>query len=241
MSEVPQGSSEFVVVADEVTKRFQDGAHRLSAVDHISIQVPRGVLYALTGASGSGKSTLLGMLGGLVLPTSGDVILAGRSVVQMRDRHRTRWRRHHVGFVHQELALIPSMTLVENVRLPRIPTSLQPARAQKEALALLEKFGLAAKAETKIERLSGGERQRGAICRALVYRPSILLLDEPTAHIDADSTEQLLELLQELTKEGCSVLTATHDPRLFEAAVVDKVLRIEEGRLLSDGAGSSCG
>jgi putative ABC transport system ATP-binding protein len=220
-----------VLEAEGLRKRYHDGSRERFVVDGVSLRVIPGEWLALAGPSGSGKNTLLGLLGGLVTPTEGEVRIAGRSVVHMRDHHRTRWRRRHVGFVFQELALIPGMSLLENVLLPLAPSGGASRGAVSEARALLERLGLGALADTRVEQLSGGERQRGSIARALLLEPEVLLMDEPTAHIDAAQVERLLELLDGLRGEGRAILTSTHDPRLAEDARVSAVLRVEGGRM----------
>ncbi len=214
----------------EVAKRYFDGSTRVWAVAGVSLQIPAASFYVLLGPSGSGKTTLLGLLGGLVTPTRGDVILLGRSVVHMRDHHRARWRRRHVGFVFQDLALIPRMSLLENVLLPLAPLGGATSEDVARAEALLDRFGLGAKGGVSSERLSGGERQRGALARALILEPEILLLDEPTAHVDADNADRIVEHLGALRDEGRTVVASTHDPRLADDPRIDRVLCLEHGQ-----------
>lgn len=217
--------------ATDVTKRYFDGDTKVLAVDHVTLSIARGELVVLRGTSGSGKTTLLGLLGGLVAPTQGDVRVAGKSVVHLRDHHRTQWRRRHVGFVFQELQLVRGMSLRENVLLPFAPLGGASKDDAARADALLTRFGLAPKRDSRVEKLSGGERQRGALARALILEPEVLLLDEPTAHVDADNAARILELLAEEKSRGRAVLATTHDPRLAEDARVDRVLVMEGGRL----------
>ncbi len=220
------------IEASDVTKRYFDGSTRVLAVEDVSVRVPSGTLCVLLGPSGSGKTTLLGLLGGLITPTRGDVALMGRSVVHMRDHHRTRWRRQHVGFVFQDLALVPRMSLLENVLLPLAPLGGATRDDLARAEALLERFGLADKRDVSTERLSGGERQRGALARASILDPTILLLDEPTAHVDADNAERIVGHLCGLRDEGHAVVASTHDPRLADDPRVDRVLRLDRGKRL---------
>lgn len=220
-------------VAD-ARKVYADGEAWVEALAGVTLAIPRGVLWVLCGPSGSGKTTLLGVLGGLVTPSSGDARVRGESIVRMRDHHRTRLRREVVGFVFQELGLLSGMTVLDNVLLPLIPQG-GPSRADREAaLASLGRFGLGARARTKVERLSGGERQRVAIARALVARPEVLLLDEPTAHLDGQHAREVVDLLVSLRDEGGrTVVAATHDPRLAQDPRVDRVLDMADGRLLA--------
>lgn len=216
-----------------VSKRYFDGASRVHAVVDVSLVVPTSVFWALEGPSGSGKTTLLGLMGGLITPTKGEVELVGRSIAHMRDHHRTRWRRRHVGFVFQELALISKMTLLENVLLPLAPMGGAKTEDRAHCDALLERFGLAKKRDVRVEKLSGGERQRGALARALMSDASVLLLDEPTAHVDADNATTIIEHLADLRDEGRTIIVSTHDPRLSRHPAVDRVLRVEAGALAS--------
>ena len=224
-------AEEPVVVAEEVVKRYFDGGRRVLAIDGVSLEVAAGELVVLMGPSGSGKTTLLGLLGGLITPTKGDVKVAGRSVVHMRDHHRTAWRRRHVGVVFQELMLVPGMSLLENVLLPLAPLGGAGKDEVARAEALLARFGLGDERDARVRRLSGGERQRGALARALVLEPNVLLLDEPTAHVDAENAEAMLELIAEETARGRAVIASTHDPRLTEDARVSRVVRVEAGKL----------
>lgn len=218
-----------VVAAVELHKRYPDGDGTADAVVDVSLTLGAGELIVLAGPSGSGKSTLLALLGGLLTPTSGDVELLGQSVVHMRDHHRAAFRRSHVGFVFQELGLLPTMTLLDNILLPLAPTGGEGPKDVSRALEALRRFGLADRAHTPVARLSGGERQRGAVVRALVHDPELLLLDEPTAHIDADNAAEMIRLLAELRDEGRTILAATHDPRLIDDPQVDRVLTMRGG------------
>jgi putative ABC transport system ATP-binding protein len=229
-----------VVRLEGVRKRYRDGTRTVDAVAALDLVLPPGVLWALAGPSGSGKTTLLGLMGGMVAPTEGRVALCGEDITHLRDHHRTARRRERVGFVFQELALIEGMTLLENVLLPLAPSGGADAAATRRAIGLLERFGIAPLAQAVPERVSGGQRQRAALCRALMLDPPLLLLDEPTAHLDAEATGEVLRLLAELRDEGRSLVVATHDPRLYEDPRVDRVLRLVDGRL-EDGTGQQKG
>ncbi|MBC7174550.1 MAG: ATP-binding cassette domain-containing protein [Polyangiaceae bacterium] len=213
-------------------KRYSDGTRERWVLDGVTVVVQKGEWLVLAGPSGSGKTTLLGLLGGLATPTEGDVRIAGRSIVHMRDHHRALYRRRHVGFVFQDLSLVPRMSLLENVVLPLVPEGAVTREATDRARALLARLGLEALEGTAAERLSGGERQRGSIARALIRDPEVLLLDEPTAHIDAAQVEVLVRVLGELRAEGRTIVTSTHDPRLANAPEVSSLLRMESGRVV---------
>jgi putative ABC transport system ATP-binding protein len=222
-----------IIETIEVTKRYPDGDARIVAVDRASIAIEEKTFVALRGPSGSGKTTLLGLVGGMIAPTSGDVKLGGESIVHLRDAHRTRLRRERVGFVFQELALVPDMTLLENVLLPLVPTGGASKAERARAVEMLDRFGLAARARSRVSVLSGGERQRGAVARALACGAPILLLDEPTARLDAASAADLAKLLGTLRDEGRTIVCATHDPRLAESAAVDRAVAMADGRIVT--------
>jgi ABC-type lipoprotein export system ATPase subunit len=218
--------------AVSVTRRFRDGDSVQTAIDAVSLSVEEASLVAISGPSGSGKSTLLGLLGGIITPTEGDVKIAGESIVAMRDHHRTRHRRSHVGILLQGLALVPTMSVLENVLLPLVPMGGARREDVDRARLLLERVSLAEKQRRAARVLSGGERQRAAIARALITRPRALLLDEPTAHLDAENAARVVELLAELRDAGHAVLIATHDPRVLARRDLTRLHRIDGGRLV---------
>ncbi len=219
------------IAVSQVTKRYVDGDRRLDAVAKVELEVPEGELFVLCGPSGSGKTTLLGLMGAMVAPTSGKVALHGRDVTHLRDHHRTQLRRELLGFVFQELQLISGMTVLENVLLPLVPAGGASSDDVAHARELLTRFGLDKEIEARAERLSGGQRQRAAIARALILRPKILLLDEPTAHLDTENALEVVSLLFELRDEGTTVVCATHDGRLSDDERVDRVVRMCDGAL----------
>ena len=223
--------TEPAIAASGVTKRYQDGDRRIDAIADVTLEIPSATLVALRGPSGSGKTTLLAILGGMVTPTQGDVRIAGASIVHLRDHHRTALRRTKVGFVFQDLALIPGMSVLENLLLPLAPLGGSTAAHRKRALDLLDRFGLALRTQTTTERLSGGERQRAALARALILAPPILLLDEPTAHLDTDNARTVLDHLVSLRKEAHTIVVATHDPRITEDPRLDRTLTLTDGKL----------
>ena len=225
--------------ARALCKRYEDGRIRREVVSDISLVIPRAALWVLRGPSGSGKTTLLGLLGAMITPTSGETIVCGEPLSRLRDHHRTQARRRLVGFVFQELALVSGMTLMENVLLPLVPTGGATDAQRTHAAGLLERFGLTAYADTRVERLSGGERQRGAVARALIHGPPVLLLDEPTAHLDAARVTDVIALLAALRDEGRSIVATTHDPRLADSASVDRVLDLADGRVVTDTAAAA--
>lgn len=223
-----------ILAVVDAHKVYFDGDTSIEALAGVSLSVPAGVLWVLRGPSGSGKTTLLGVLGGLVTPSRGDALLRGESIVRMRDHHRTLLRREVVGTVLQDLGLIAGMTVLENVLLPLVPTGGATREDRDRAQRLLERFGLGGRARTQVQRLSGGERQRVGIARALSMRPAVLLLDEPTAHLDGRNAHEVVDLLVSLRdEEKSTIVAATHDPRLADDPRVDEVIDMADGRLVA--------
>lgn len=228
MSEASKEPAAPAVELRDVTKRVADGASRRTVLDGVSLRIGRGEIVVVRGPSGSGKTTLLAVAGGMLLPTSGEVFLNGEPTSRMRDDHRAQVRREAVGFVFQDAQLIESMSAIDNVRLPAVPTGADVSARAKQLLA---RFGVTEHEHTAARRLSGGERQRVAIARALVLAPPVLMLDEPTAHLDDDLAAALARDLAGLADEGKALFIATHDPRL--ALPNAKTLTLAAGRLES--------
>jgi putative ABC transport system ATP-binding protein len=225
-------STVFSAEARELTKRVRDGRQRRTILESVSFGLARGELVVLRGPSGSGKTTLLALLGAMLSPTSGEVFLEGEPTSRLREAHRAEVRRNKVGFLFQDDQLIGGMSARDNILLPCVPDGLRPAD-ERRADSLVERFTLAEIRTTRSEALSGGERQRVALARAMMRDPSVLLLDEPTAHLDDARARTLLEILGSLAVEGRAVLVATHDPRVALAGVVSRILDLAAGRLVA--------
>ncbi|GGS74436.1 ABC transporter ATP-binding protein [Nonomuraea spiralis] len=217
-----------VVELRDVTREHGQ-AHALRGV---SLEVAQGELVAVMGPSGSGKSTLLNLAGGLDRPTSGTVRIEGRDLAEVRDLAAL--RRGSVGYVFQDLNLIPSLTAAENVMLPRELDGVRAAQARKEALAVLADVGVDQFADRFPEELSGGQRQRVAIARALVGERRLLLADEPTGALDTATGDEILSLLRNRCDEGAAVLLVTHEPRY--AAWADRVVYLRDGLIAEASA-----
>jgi putative ABC transport system ATP-binding protein len=222
--------SSAVLSARNVTKRVTDGRTRREVLRGISLDLARGEVVVVRGASGSGKTTLLGVLGGMLLPTSGEVWLDGEPVSRLRDHQRAEIRRVKVGYVFQDFGLIEQMSVLDNLLVPLVPEG-RAAAARATALGLLERFGIAAHAHASVSALSGGERQRVALARARICAPPLLLLDEPTAHLDASRARTLMDDLAGLAAEGAAVLIASHDPRVSDDPRVTRRTDLHEGAL----------
>lgn len=223
-----------MIHARDVTKEYLDGdGTRVRVLDSMSLDVEAGDFVAVVGPSGSGKSTLLHLLGGLDVDYRGEVKVGGVTLGGLKDKDLARFRNTHVGFVFQSFHLIPNLSALENVLLPSYfgPRTLD---AVKRAEALLERVGLGAKKDRAPVRLSGGERQRVAIARALYGGPRLLLCDEPTGNLDANTGDGVIQLFRELHREGLTVLAVTHEERMSVAA--RRVLRLKEGKLVEERA-----
>src|SRR3954470_5722046 len=198
--------------ARSVTKRVTDGRARREVLKGITLDVGRGELMVIRGASGSGKTTLLAVLGGMLLPTSGEVWLDGEPVSRLRDHQRAEIRRAKVGYLFQDFGLIEQMSVLDNLLLSLVPEG-RASGSVARALSLLERFGIGSLSRSSVSALSGGERQRVALARARMLGPAVLLLDEPTAHLDESRARTLMDDLLGLAEEGTAVLIASHDPR----------------------------
>ena len=213
-----------------VVKRIWDGRERRTVVYDVSFDLARGELVVVRGPSGSGKTTLLAIVGAMLSPTSGEVHLDGEPTSRLREAHRAEVRRRKVGFVFQDLQLVDGLTSRENVLLPRVPDGVRP-EDEERAAALLERFGLKGVADVDAKSLSGGERQRVALARALINDPPLLVLDEPTAHLDDARAASIAEELASVVDGKRAVLVATHDPRLAQSKGVTRIMDLIGGKL----------
>lgn len=213
-----------------VNKSYRLGHSTVPALRDISLTLERGEFAAVWGPSGSGKSSLLNTVGLLDTPDSGTLWLDGKATHGLDDRQRARLRNEQIGFVFQSFNLVPVLSALENVMLPLVLRG-ERHRAREQALHLLRATGLGEQAHHRPDQLSGGQRQRVAIARALVGRPAIVIADEPTANLDAATSQRIIELMGQLNREyGVTFLFSTHDPRLIGA--VQRLIRLEDGRLL---------
>jgi putative ABC transport system ATP-binding protein len=217
--------------AKDVSKRVSDGRSRREVLKGISLDLHRGEMLLVRGPSGSGKTTLLAILGGMLLPTSGEVWLGGEAISRLRDHQRADVRREKVGFLFQDFGLIEGMNVLDNVLLPLVPTGSSKTAASTQAMSLLDQLGIADLARANVTSLSGGERQRVALARARIAGPELLLLDEPTAHLDTARADGLMADLARLCDQGTAVLVASHDARVDHAERIDRRLDLKDGRL----------
>jgi putative ABC transport system ATP-binding protein len=217
-----------VIEFRDVRKVYAQGRRDVVALNGVSLQIGRREFVTIMGPSGSGKSTLLHLAGGLDVPTSGDVLIGGRSTSAMDDTTLTLLRRNQIGFVFQFFNLIPSLNIVQNASLPALLSGKPAGDARERAEALLKTLGLGDRMDHFPEELSGGEMQRVAIVRALITDPPIILADEPTGNLDTATGVEILKILQDVARER-TVVIVTHDDRA--AGYGTRLVRLRDGKL----------
>lgn len=219
-----------VVRTEHLTKIYARGSEKIYAVNSINLDINNGDFIALMGPSGSGKTTLLDLIGCLDSVTSGKLEVFGRDVSRAKESILTKLRRGSIGFIFQEFLLIPSLTVLENIRLS-LYFSRQPQKKEK-LKELLIKVGLDHRINHLPKQLSGGERQRVAIARALAISPKLLIADEPTGNLDTRNSQEIIELFKRLNKEnGLTIVLATHNPKLGSQA--DRIIYLKDGKIVS--------
>ena len=220
-----------IVQATHLSKEFERGQTKVVALEGVDLAVERGEFVALMGPSGSGKSTLLHLIAGMDKPTEGRLNVLGEEPAALGERALARWRNHHIGFVFQSFNLIPVLTAQENVELPLKLTSLPRARRHEMSATALKLVGLDDRMDHFPRQLSGGMDQRVAIARAIVTDPDIILADEPTGNLDANSARDVLMLLQQLNKDfGKTIVMVTHDPH--SAAAASRLIHLDKGKFV---------
>ena len=218
----------------DIRKVFNAGkANEFVAIEGVTLSFDAHGATALKGPSGSGKTTLLSILGCMARPTAGRIRLKDREITSLPERFLTEIRRETFGFMFQQFNLIRGITALENVMIPAYPNGEKYALLKKRALDLLGLLNLSGKAQSKVEWLSGGEVQRVAIARALINNPSIIIADEPTAHLDTRLSEEFMEIMRQLKQEGKTILIASHDPLVYESSVIDRIVEMRDGRVVS--------
>jgi putative ABC transport system ATP-binding protein len=217
--------------AERLTRRYLMGETVVTALESVTASFDEGEIVAVVGRSGSGKSTLLHLAGGLDRPTSGEIFFRGRPLGELSEDERARYRGAAVGFVFQFFNLVPTLTALENVELPLVWAGVPPRARRRRAAELLERVGLAARADHRPGQLSGGEQQRVAVARALAHDPPLLLADEPTGNLDSRTAAELMDLLRSL--ESKTILFVTHDAALA-GSYARRILELRDGRLVRD-------
>ena len=228
-----------------LTKVYQEGERSHTVLQEVNLTIQAGEFVVLLGRSGSGKSTLLNLISGIDMPTSGEVVVypgsdepGPLSLARLSEQQRTLFRRRHIGFVFQFFNLLPTLSIQENILLPLELNGWDAARAEQASLTMLDRVGLADRADDFTDRLSGGEQQRVAIARALVHEPLLILADEPTGNLDSETGRTVLELLDRLTRQaGKTLLMVTHSQEVIGMA--DRIFSIQDGHLLERPTGES--
>jgi lipoprotein-releasing system ATP-binding protein len=221
---------EDVLVCRSIVRQFREGDSTLEVLSGVDLAVHEAERLAIVGTSGSGKTTLLQIMGGLDEPTSGEVLVNGKSITNIDEKEKSALRNRFIGFVYQFHHLLPEFTAQENVAMPLLIRRLRKDDAMQQAADLLGRVGLAERLDHKPGELSGGERQRAAVARALITRPKLVLADEPTGNLDAGNGQHVLKLMLELNRElSTSLVIVTHDHSI--AGHMDRVLVLEGGRL----------
>jgi ABC-type lipoprotein export system ATPase subunit len=217
---------------EELRKHYKRGSEVIRALDGVTLDVDKGEFVAVVGRSGSGKTTMLDLIGLLLRPTSGRLLIDDVDTATLSDSDRAHMRALKVGFVFQEYNLLPGLNVLENVMLP-LRYVKKPDDGRAHALALLERVDLTDRIRHRPSELSGGQQQRVAIARSMINRPSLILLDEPTGAVDTETAEQLVALLKRLNKEDqVTIIVVTHD--LDVAAHASRQIRLKDGKVLSD-------
>ncbi|MBB6430279.1 ABC transporter ATP-binding protein [Algisphaera agarilytica] len=226
--------SEAILETRGLGRTFTEGGRELRVLDGVDTSIAVGEKLAILGRSGSGKSTLLHLIGGLDTPTEGQILYRGTSLHELPEKEIDAYRRTHVGLVFQFYHLLPELNAVENVLIGGLiaEDGRTKSAIKQRAESLLERVGLKDRMKHRPAKLSGGERQRVAIARALINEPDVLLADEPTGNLDADTGRSILELFHELHAEGQTMVLVTHDDKVAEAA--DRVVTLVNGRLAAD-------
>lgn len=226
-------AAENIVSIRNLSKVYSQGEIQVTALDNVSLDITAGEFLTLMGPSGSGKSTLLHIIAGIDRPTSGECRVQGIDVTQLNESQLADWRNQNVGFVFQTFNLLPVLTAFENVELPLLLTRLSRSERRAQVETALELVGLSDRARHLPKQLSGGQEQRVAIARSLVTDPAILVADEPTGNLDSHSAQEVLSVLQALSKQaGKTIIMVTHDPRA--ASFGSRTIHLEKGELAKE-------
>ena len=218
---------------DNVCKYYKMGDTTVKAADHISMSIQKGEFVAIVGQSGSGKSTCMNIIGCLDVPTAGTYRLNGRDVGRMNRDELAAIRNEMLGFIFQQYNLLPKLSLLENVEVPLVYAGVSRGERRRRATAALQQVGLGDKLKNKPNQLSGGQQQRVSIARALAGEPAVILADEPTGALDSHTGREVLGMLQQLHKQGNTVVLITHDNSI--AVQAQRIIRLEDGRVVYDG------
>ncbi|MFH0823218.1 MAG: ABC transporter ATP-binding protein [Pseudomonadota bacterium] len=220
---------------ETVTKAYNHRGPSLTVLNDLTAEIPHGDFVSIVGPSGSGKSTLLLMLGGMLSPSSGRILLEGDSLYELEPDRRAELRRKKIGFVFQTFNLIPYLSALENVQVPLFLGGMNEQDQKVRAAGLLERLGLGDRLEHKPSELSVGQQQRVALARMLANDPAVILADEPTGSLDPETSSQVISFLEQMNHEGRTVVMVTHDPEVARRA--KRTLRLDSGRVSYERAG----
>lgn len=218
-----------------ISKIFNRGRpNEFCALTDVSLDTRLHEATVIQGPSGSGKTTLLGLIGCMVRPTSGRIFFQDRELTSLPERFLTEVRRATFGFIFQQFNLIRGLSVLENVMVPALPTGEKHSQLRRRALETMDLLKVAGKAATKVELLSGGEAQRVAIARALINSPSVIVADEPTAHLDTPLAHEFMDIMGGLKRNGRTLIFASHDPIVCKWELADRVVEMRDGRIVGD-------
>ncbi len=221
-----------MIQVKNLTKKFQNGDQVIVALSDVSFSVPEGQFLTVSGKSGSGKSTLLYQMGLLDLPTSGEVLIDDTDFVKMPENDRTLTRLNDLGYIFQDYAILPSLTALENTMLPLLMQGYDAKEAEEKAKNALVKLGISDRMNNLPSQLSGGQQQRVSIARAIAHNPKIIFADEPTANLDSETSEQVIQAFLALNKEGQTIIMVTHEPEY--AKMAHRTIFMTDGVITSD-------
>lgn len=223
-----------MIVLEQLSRIFEVGDEQVHGLRQVDLTIGKGEYVAIMGPSGSGKSTLLNMIGLLDRPDSGNYFLENEDMTKLSDHQQAEFRRHKIGFIFQFFHLVPRMSCAENVELPLMLAGVDRKERKERVAGTVKAFGLEQRANHRPDQLSGGQRQRVAIARATIMNPHILLADEPTGNLDRNSGMEVIEILEQLNRDGITVIMVTHDPELGKRAA--RRIHMVDGRIVSDTA-----
>ena len=222
-----------MIKVKNLRKVYKVGTEKVVALDNIDLEIEKGEFCCIVGTSGSGKSTLLNQLAGLEKPTKGSVVINGENISKMDEKKLAVFRQNNIGFIFQAYNLMPTMTAVENVALPLMFQGVKKSVREKKARAILREMQLKDRMNHKPTELSGGQQQRVGIARAFVGQPSVIFADEPTGNLDSKTTEQVMDMLMEISeKNNITFVMVTHDPELAKKA--KRVVTLVDGKIIHD-------
>ncbi len=221
-----------MIEARNLTKIFQSGDQKIIALNNVSFLVPQGQFLTITGKSGSGKSTLLYQLGLLDIPTSGAALIDGEDLVPASESKRTHTRLNDLGYIFQDYAILPSLSTLENTMLPLLMQGYSMKQATTKAKKALDRVGLLDRMNNLPSQLSGGQQQRVSIARAIAHNPKVIFADEPTANLDSETSEQVINTFIDLNREGQTIIMVTHEPEY--AKLAHRTITMADGLITSD-------